>query len=130
MIFHLSPRENASRSVSLSLKAYFVRKAADHEVVGLFVSTSATALVALVDEHCDPTSCEYAAAIPGGLVVPAITKAKWPMKAGRSSTSTGLEGAVLTQAWEDDLDAETTYLEWKSLKPASERLLRKLKRSH
>ncbi len=52
------------------------------------------------------------------------------MKAGRSSTSTGLEGAVLTQAWEDDLDAETTYLEWKSLKPASERLLRKLKRSH
>ncbi|RLP24459.1 hypothetical protein D8676_17480 [Mesorhizobium sp. YM1C-6-2] len=112
------------------MKAYFVRKAADHEVVGLFVSPSATALVALVDEHCDPTSCEYATAVPGGLVVPALTKAKWPMKAGKSSASTGLEGAVLTQAWEDDLDAETTYLEWKSLKPASERLLRKLKRSH
>ena len=58
--------------------------------------------------------------------MPAATKAKWPMTAGRSSVSTGLEGAVLTQAWQDDLDAETTLLEWKPLKPAVERMLRKL----
>ena len=51
------------------------------------------------------------------------------MTAGRSSVSTGLEGAVLTQAWQDDLDAETTLLEWKPLKPAAERMLRKLGKS-
>lgn len=48
------------------------------------------------------------------------------MKAGRASTSTGLEKAVLTQAWEDDLDAGTSTLEWMPLQQASERLLRKL----
>ncbi|MEW9805337.1 hypothetical protein ABUE31_04980 [Mesorhizobium sp. ZMM04-5] len=52
------------------------------------------------------------------------------MKAGKSSLSTGLERAVLTQAWADDLDVETTYLQWKSLKPASERALRMMARSH
>jgi len=110
----------------LSLKAYFVRKEVDNEVVGLFVAPSVATLAALVDEHCDPTSCEYAAAVAGGLVVPAVTKAKWPMKVGRSSVSTGLEEAVLTQAWQDGLDADTTDLEWASLQPAAERLLRKL----
>ncbi|WP_367782971.1 hypothetical protein [Mesorhizobium marinum] len=98
--------------------------------MGLFVSLSVIALVALVDEHCDPNSCEYAIAVAGGLVVPSETKSKWPMKAGKSSLSTGLERAVLTQAWADDLDVETTYLQWKSLKPASERALRMMARSH
>ena len=83
-------------------------------------------LAALVDEHCDPTLCEYAVAAAGGLIVPAATEARWPMTADRSSISTGLDGAVLTQQWEDDLDAETTLLEWKPLKPAAERMLRKL----
>ena len=83
-------------------------------------------LASLVDEHCDPTLCEFAVVADGGLIMPAATKAKWPMTAGRSSVSTGLEGAVLTQAWEDDLDAATTLLEWKPLKPAVERMLRKL----
>lgn len=110
----------------LSLKAYFVRKIADDEVVGLFVASSALNLAALVDEHCDPASCEYATAFSGGLIVPTVTKAKWPMKAGRSSRSTGLEAAVLTQQWEDDLDAETTLLEWKPLQQAAEDMLRKL----
>ena len=111
------------------MKAYFVRKALDDEVVGLFVASSAVVLAALVDEHCDPTLCEYAVAAAGGLIVPAITKAKWPMKAGRSSVSTGLENAALTQQWEDDLDAEMTRLEWRSLNPAAKGLLRKLGRS-
>ena len=72
-------------------------------------------LAALVDEHCDPTLCEYAVAAAGGLIVPTATKAKWPMKAGRSAGSTGLEKAVLTQQWEDDLDAETTSLRVEAL---------------
>ena len=108
------------------MKAYFVRKTPDNEVVGLFVASSAVVLAALVDEHCDPMLCEFAVAAAGGLIVPAATKATWPMKAGQSSASTGLEDAVLTQQWEDDLDAETTLLEWKPLKPALERMLRKL----
>lgn len=108
------------------MKAYFVRKTPDDEVVGLFVASSAVELAALVDEHCDPTLCQYAAAAAGGLVVPSATKARWPMKAARLSVSTGLEGAVLTQQWEDDLGAETTDLEWKPLKPAAARMLRKL----
>ena len=108
------------------MKAYFVRKAPDNEVVGLFVASSAVVLAALVDEHCDPMLCEFAVSAAGGLIVPAATKATWPMKAGQSSASTGLEDAVLTQQWEDDLDAETTLLEWKPLKPALERMLRKL----
>lgn len=83
-------------------------------------------LAGLVDEHCDPALCEYAEATAGGLVVPQVTKSKWPMKRGRSSASTGLEGAVLTQQWQDDLDAETTFLEWKPLSPAVGRMLRKL----
>jgi hypothetical protein len=116
----------ATGLVSLSLNTYFVRKIADDEVVGLFVASSAAALAALVDEHCDPASCEYATAFTGGLIVPTITKAKWPMKAGRTSRSTGLEAAVLTQQWEDDLDAETTLLEWKPLQQAAERMLHKL----
>ena len=111
------------------MKAYFVRKTADEEVVGLFVAPSAAVLVALVDEHCDPTLCEYAVAASGGLIVPTVTKAKWPMKTGRSSASTGLEDAVLTQQWEDDLDADRTFLEWKSLKPVVEQTLRKLGKS-
>lgn len=115
-----------SGSDILRLKAYFVRKATDGEVVGLFLAPSSAKLAALVDEHCDPTLCEYATAVSGGLVVPAVTRAKWPMKAGRSSTSTGLEKAVLTQAWEDDLDAATSTLEWMPLQQASERLLRQL----
>ena len=110
----------------MSVKAYFVRKTPDYEVVGLFAASSAMVLASLVDEHCDPTLCEFAVVADGGLIMPAATKAKWPMTAGRSSVSTGLEGAVLTQAWEDDLDAETTLLEWKPLKPAVERMLRKL----
>jgi hypothetical protein len=110
----------------LSVKAYFVRKATSDEVVGFFVASSAVMLVALVDEYCDPTLCEYAIAATGGVIIPATTKAKWPMKRGRSSTSTGLEEAVLTQQWQDDLDAETSFLEWKPLKPAVERMLRKL----
>jgi hypothetical protein len=112
------------------LKAYFVRKTPDNEVVGLFAASSAMVLAALVDEHCDPMLCEFAVAADGGLIVPAITKAKWPMKVGRSSASTGLEHAVLTQQWEDDLDAGTTLLEWKPLKPAVERMLRKLGKAH
>ena len=86
-------------------------------------------LATLVDEYCDPTICEYAAPAVGGLIVPTVTKAKWPMKAGRSSVSTGLEKAVLTQQWEDDLDAKRTSLSWQSLKPAAERLLRKLSKA-
>jgi hypothetical protein len=108
------------------LNAYFVRKFPDDEVVGLFVASSAVVLAALVDEYCDPTICEYAVAATGGIIVPTATKAKWPMKMGRSSVSTGLEEAVLSQHWEDDLDAATTVLEWKSLKPAVGRMLRRL----
>jgi hypothetical protein len=51
------------------------------------------------------------------------------MKTGRSSASTGLEDAVLTQQWEDDLDADRTFLEWKSLRPVVEQTLRKLGKS-
>lgn len=108
------------------MKAYFVRKTPGHEVVGLFCATSAVVLASLVDEYCDPTLCEYAGAAAGGLIVPTATKAKWPRKAGRQSARTGLEEAVLTQQWEDDLDADTSFLEWKPLKPAVERMLRKL----
>jgi len=111
------------------VKAYLVRKKSSREVVGLFVASSAIVLAALVDEHCDPTLCEYAVAAQGGLIVPTPTKAKWPMKAGRSSASTGLEGAVLTQQWEDDLDAQRTFLEWKSLRPAVEQTLRKFRKN-
>ena len=108
------------------MNAYFVRKSPDDEVVGLFAASSAVALAGLVDEYCDPTLCEYAVASAGGLIVPTATKAKWPMKRGKSSTSTGLENAVPTQQWQDDLDAETTFLEWKPLKPAVARMLRRL----
>ena len=99
----------------------------DDEVVGLFVASSATELVALVDEHCDPSQCSYALASAGGLVVAGVTKAKWPMSGEQLSRCTGLEGAVFTQQWEYELDAETSSLEWKSLQPAVGRVLGKLR---
>jgi hypothetical protein len=102
----------------------------DNEVIGLFAASSAAVLAAPVDEHCDPMLCEFAIAADGGLIVPAVTKAKWPMKVRRSSVSTGLQDTVLTQQWEDDLDAGTTLLEWRSLKPAVKRMLRKLGKAH
>jgi len=111
----------------LILKAYFVRKTPDDEVVGIFIAASATALAALVDEHCDPTACEYALAGAGGIVVPTKTRAKWPFRADGPAVATGVERGVLTQQWEDDLDAKTTDLEWLPLKPAAERLLRTLR---
>lgn len=104
-----------------------MRKAPDDEVVGIFVAPSPVTLAALVDEHCDPAVCEYAMADPGGLIVPTRTKAKWPLRADRKSDATGLERAVLTQQWEDDLEARTTSLEWISLRPATERMLKKLR---
>lgn len=104
-----------------------MRKTPDEEVVGIFVAPSPVSLAALVDEHCDPTDCEYAEADAGGLIVPTRTKAKWPLREDRKSDATGLERAVLTQQWEDDLDARTTNLEWMSLAPSAERMLRKLK---
>lgn len=83
-------------------------------------------LAALVDEHCDPAMCEYAAAGQGGLVVASASRAKWPTDASQLAASTGLENAVLTQQWEDDLAVETSDLEWKLLDPAVERLVRRL----
>ncbi|MGB3831684.1 MAG: hypothetical protein WA975_07465 [Mesorhizobium sp.] len=112
------------------MKAYFVRKTADHEVVGLFVASSAALLAALVDECCDPATCDYALASMGGLMVPAMTSARWPLAPGSSPEAsmqqTGLEEAVLSQQWEDDLGDADNRLEWHSLKPAALRLLRAL----
>ena len=112
------------------MKAYFVRKTADHEVVGLFVASSAALLAALVDECCDPATCDYALAPMGGLMVPAVTSARWPLAPGSSPEAsmqqTGLEEAVLSQQWEDDLGDADNRLEWHSLKPAALRLLRAL----
>jgi hypothetical protein len=48
------------------LKAYFVRKTADEEVVGLFVASSTMVLVALVDEHCDPRYANMPLPPPAG----------------------------------------------------------------
>lgn len=108
------------------MNAYFVRLNQNDEVVGLFVARSPADLAALVDEHCDPTLCDFAAAGHGGLIVPGATRARWPMKPGKSSTSTGLEKAVLTQQWQDDLDAGIGALDWQPLETASERMLRSL----
>lgn len=108
------------------MKAYFVRKILDREAVGLFVASSAVLLAALTDECCDPNSCEYAVAGMGGLMLLNITAAKWP-RADADGTETGLEEAVFSQQWEDDLGGDR--LEWKPLGPAARRLLRSAKRN-
>ena len=109
------------------MNAYFVRKAANHEVVGLFVASSAALLAAVVDECCDPTICDYALAPMGGLMVAAVTRARWPFAAD-DADQTGLEAAVLSQQWQDDLCDADNRLEWRSLKPAALRLLRALEK--
>lgn len=111
----------------LSVKAYFIRKAADREVVGLFVAPSLITLAGLVDECCDPTLCEYTLAPMGGLMVTDITASKLPRPAGQDAT--GLEEAIFSQQWEDDLDQASSPLDWKSLAPAARRLLRALSRA-
>jgi hypothetical protein len=105
------------------VKAYFVRKTEDREVVGLFVAPSILLLAALVDECCDPTGCQYAAAPMGGLMMLDATMAEWPLQKEDGDAKTGLECATLSQQWQDDLN-EGSSLEWKSLEPAAIRLLR------
>lgn len=120
------PRVFPPRLHPLSLKSYFVRRSEDREVIGFFIASSTVMLASLVDECCDPSSCEFAAAQMGGLMVLEKTKAKWPFERPQSKPTTGLAKAVLTQQWEDDLHRETSVLEWKSLKPASRRMLQSL----
>ncbi|KQZ96522.1 hypothetical protein ASD64_17040 [Mesorhizobium sp. Root157] len=94
----------------------------------MFVAPSATVLATLVDEHLDPAECEYIAAGTGGLIVPGETEAHWPLPI-ESDETTGLEGAVLTQQWVSDLMLPTSRLQWKSLKPATDEVLRDFKRN-
>lgn len=108
------------------MKAYFVRKATDHEVVGLFVAPSVALLATVVDECCDPTSCEYAPATMGGVMVSSVTASRWPLSDDSPVGRTGLEGAVLSQQWQEDLSETYNGLEWRSLKPAVLRMLRAL----
>jgi len=106
------------------VKAYFIRKATSRETVGLFVAPSLVALAGVVDECCDPTLCEYAPAQTGGLMAADVTASTWPRPTGEAAT--GLEDAVLSQQWEDDLGAIDSTLQWKPLAPAAWRLLKTL----
>lgn len=103
------------------MKAYFVRKSVDCEVVGFFVAPSLVLLAALVDECCDPAICDYAPAPMGGLLVPGSTQTQWPL--AEDGTETGLEDAAFSQQWDDEL-REGGELEWKPLKPAALKLIR------
>ncbi|WP_054313142.1 hypothetical protein [Mesorhizobium sp. 1M-11] len=103
------------------MKAYFVRKSADCEVVGLFVAPSLVLLAALVDECCDPAICDYAAAPMGGLMVPGPSQTQWPLDEG--SSETGFESVTLSQQWDDEL-RDGGELEWKPLKSAALRMIR------
>jgi hypothetical protein len=53
-----------------------------------------------------------------------VTASTWPRPAGEAAT--GLEDAVLSQQWEDDLGAIDSTLQWKPLAPAAWRLLKTL----
>ncbi|RJG46569.1 hypothetical protein [Mesorhizobium sp. DCY119] len=103
------------------MKAYFVRIAADQQVVGLFVAPSLSMLAALVDECVDPNECEYAPARMGGIMVAGKAHATWPLtdaadeEVGQYENPTGIEGSVLSQQWEDDLRYVPAALEWKPL---------------
>jgi hypothetical protein len=113
------------------VRAFFVRVAADRQVVGLFVAPSIMMLATLVDECCDPDSCEYAPAGMGGMLVERPTRATWPLSDpaknncdGAYEFATGLEDAALTQHWEDDLRLAPIRLEWKPLTSPMPSILR------
>jgi len=108
-----------------NVKAYFVRKADNREVVGLFVAPSVVVLAALVDECCDPNICEYAVAQAGGLIVPDVAASKWPLGQDSSAGApkTGLEDAILSQQWQDDLTQGDSGLEWKPLTAAARAMI-------
>ena len=108
------------------LKTYFVRKAVGREVVGLFAAPSLRLLAALVDECCDPTACEYAPVHTGGLLVPAATGATWPLDG--TDAGSGLEGAILSQQWQDDLSRADSTLDWKPLAGAARAMIASLGR--
>jgi hypothetical protein len=117
------------------VRAYFVRVAADRQVVGLFVAPSIVTLATLVDECCDPDSCEYAPAGMGGMLVERPTRATWPLsdpaqndRDGAYEFATGLEDAALTQHWENDLRITPNHLEWKPLTSAMPSILRAVER--
>jgi hypothetical protein len=104
------------------VRTYFVRVAADKQVVGLFVAPSLFMLGALVDECCDPNTCEYASAGMGGIMVEQPTTATLPLSDPANDErdrphefATGLEGGTLTQHWDDDLRFAPHRLVWKPL---------------
>lgn len=103
------------------MKAYFVRKSVDREVVGLFVAPSLVLLAALVDECCDPAICDYTPAPMGGVLVPGPTETQWPLS--EDGSETGFENVTLSQQWDEEL-REGSELEWKPLKAAALRMLR------
>jgi hypothetical protein len=111
------------------MRAYFVRMAANKQVVGLFVASSISSLAANVDECCDPESCEYAVAKTGGIMLEAPTAATWPLSDPPKSRgtgykfATGLECGVLSQRWEDDLRYNRDALNWRPLRSAFRRAL-------
>lgn len=103
------------------MKAYFVRKSADREVVGLFVAPSLVLLAALVDECCDPAICDYTPAPMGGVLVPGPTRTQWPLS--EDGSATGFENVTLSQQWDDELH-EGGELEWRPLKAAALKMIR------
>jgi hypothetical protein len=107
------------------VRTYFVRVAADKQVVGLFVAPSLLMLATLVDECCDPNTCEYAPAGMGGIMVEESTTATWPLSDPANDEgdrlhefATGLESSALTQQWEDDLRFAPNRLKWRRLRSA------------
>lgn len=97
------------------MDAYFVRLAANREVVGLFVASSVASLAAdLVDQVVDPGACEYTLCPPGGLYVPHRVNTSWPLRHGCEDT--GLGDASFDEGWAEALIwADSGLLSWQPL---------------
>ena len=85
------------------MNAYFVRMAADQQVVGIFVATNVRELTRIVEECCSPLETEHAVMPAGGYFVEDATHASWPARDDGEDIlevdKEPLAGGCLSEAW-------------------------------
>lgn len=85
------------------MNVYFVRMAADRQVVGIFVAANVKELAGIVEECCSPLGTEYALMPAGGYFVEDATDASWPARDDGEDIlevdREPLAGGSLSEAW-------------------------------
>lgn len=100
------------------MSAYLVRLKSTRELVGLFVSDQPDDLWMLVDECCDPGSCEYKRLPRGGMYyeragAPDVPTVYQDEPGTGEKTPDWFAGVALSDHWHDVFETEEGEKGWK-----------------